>query len=332
MLLRLPVEVALETFCGQDIAELLQLSRTSSHLRAFCTNYRALWLTASDAYKLQLPPGETVHTADTSLLLRSAARSVAIAHKWRCSADAPIHALRIHEAQKLYQLTAYAFWAPLRFAQPSFIGPQPPPILSILPGGRTLIIGDLQHLAIHDLEGSHTWKLVTLKTWPRTTSFPPQSVAAANRAVAWDSVDNGQRVVLAVVKSGYTKEHVFDTYLFVFVFDCAAGLDAARVTRMGHTLPDVDADMVSVQASRIFVSSSDTVHAFDLPASVPGSLVSVGTTNEPVDVVRYPKSSPDTTGVAVPDEVPEGGRVVRVDTIYGIVLVFRRGRLWLVQY
>ncbi|KAJ7065561.1 hypothetical protein C8F01DRAFT_749036 [Mycena amicta] len=356
----LPVELLLDVLRGATIADIFNVSRTASCLRALSLANRSLWLDACDTSKLLLPPGETLNTVDLSLLLLSAARTVSIANKWSSATPTnPVHSLHALEAHTLYKLPPYQFWSPHRFAQRSFLGHQPPPVLSVLPGGRVFILGDAEHLAVYDLRGECAWELAPPFYLRNLSSGNVRSVAEAQRSISWDSVDNGAHIVIAAISSGFTAERSLERYLSVFIFEYKRGADSSFVQRLDDILLPIEANLVSVKGLHIFVSSSEAVMLFNIAQSIecegsPGpsgfsvavSDASIGLEREdsvsvprpirafgPVEYTPSSTPSTETSGIIIiPDEIPDKGRVVTVDDIYGIVLVFERGRSWIVRY
>ncbi|KAJ7065523.1 hypothetical protein C8F01DRAFT_748316 [Mycena amicta] len=364
MLQSLPAELVLSVLRSLTIADIFNVSRTASYFRALSLANRSFWLDACDASKLVLPLGETLDTVDLYLLLLSAARTVSIAKKWSSATPTnPVHPLRTFEAQTLYQLPPYHFWSPHRFAQRSFLGHRPPPVLSVLPGGCAFILGDAEHLAVYDLRGEYAWELAPPFYLRNLSSGNVRSVAEARRSVSWDSVDNGAHTVIAVISSGFTAEQSLERYLSVFILDYKRGANTSSVHRLDDILLPIEANLVSVKGSHILVSCSDTVVLFNLAQSIececsfgPSGDASIGFEQEDsVSVFSVPRpiqgferveewpwslwnalaSSKSCTGtreIIIPDEIPDKGRVVTVDDVYGIVLVFARGRLWIVRY
>nr|GAT53778.1 predicted protein [Mycena chlorophos] len=396
-MLSLPVELVLETLRGASIIDLVSVSHTSGYLRTIALTHRSLWLSASETHKLVLPPGQTLQTVDLPEMLRHAARSASIARKLANPDALPV---RTVELRHLYYLPSYAFWSPPRHEAFSFLPRFPPPILDVLPGGHAFIMGDVEHLALYDMqpEGGLIEELLPPKYVHQMTAREVRSVDEARRRVSWDSVDNGARIVLAVVSSGYAEANlngyaearVLKRNLTVFVLTYPAPLTETNtntkparprptIDRIRDVLLPIEANAVCVNGDRILVSSRDTFMVFEVAKSeaeaecgydviftAAGDTAVLAGKQDCVSILGSPQRpnrldawpwtngelSPSGPGaktvhsnvvvpvvasapaVTLPEEIPvdEGCRVVRMDSVYGIALVFVKGKLWSVQY
>ncbi|KAF7296387.1 F-box domain-containing protein [Mycena chlorophos] len=391
-MLCLPVELVLETLQGASIVDLASVSHTAGYLRTITLAHRSLWLSASETYKLVLPPGQTLHTVDLPEMLRSAARSASIARKLTNPDAASALSLHTVEMRHLYYLPSYAFWSPPRHEAFSFLPRFPPPILDVLPGGHAFIMGDVEHLAVYDIqpEGGLIEELPPPKYVHQMTAREVRSVEDVRRRVSWDSLDNGARIVLAVVSSGYAQTGVLERNLTVFILTYPAPLTETNtntkpsrprptIERIRDVLLPIEANAVCVNGDRILVSSRDTFMVFEVAKSeaeaecrhdvdvvftAAGDTAVLAGKQDCVSILGSPQrldrldAWPWTSGelsasgaktvhsnvvvpvvasaptVTLPEEIPgdEGCRVVRMDSVYGIALVFVKGKLWSVRY
>ncbi|KAJ7633988.1 hypothetical protein B0H17DRAFT_510816 [Mycena rosella] len=250
----LPVELVLILLRGSPISDILSFTRTSSYFRCISLANRRLWMDAFDSYRIQLPLGDTLKTTDLSLLPRNAVRSMSIARKWRHPELAkPIAPIRTYEATRLYDLPAWAFWAPLKYAQPSFMGHAPPAFMNVLPGGRAFLCGSMGHLGIYDLRGRYGYELDV----PFCPRFDPPPGGSAT-TVSWDSVDNGAHITVGVLSKSFNERRDLESKLSVFALDYARTADEPSICRTHvFTLP-IYATAVYTKGPLVLVHGSNT--------------------------------------------------------------------------
>ncbi|KAF7371271.1 F-box domain-containing protein [Mycena sanguinolenta] len=261
MLEALPVELILILLRGSSIADILNLSRTSSYFRYISFLNRRLWIDASDSYRIRIPLGETLETTDLTQLPRYAARSTAILNKCcrHLHYNLAISPIRTYEATALYDLPAWNFWSPSKFSQRSFVGHAPPAFMNVLPGGRSFLLGSIGHLGIYDLRGEYGYELKV----PACARFNPRPEDLA-ATVDWDSVDNGVHIGLVVLSKAFNEHHDVTSYLSVFRIKYAHS-EKVPSTRRTHifTLP-IDATAVSIKGHLILVRNSTDFLLIDL--------------------------------------------------------------------
>ncbi|KAF8166075.1 hypothetical protein K438DRAFT_1984420 [Mycena galopus ATCC 62051] len=244
MLEGLPVELILLLLRGSSIADILNLSRTSSYFRSISFLNRRLWIDASDPYRIRFPLGETLKTTDLSRLPRYAARSTAILNKYRhhLHHDLAISPIRTYEATRLYDLPAWNFWSPAKYSQRSFLGHVPPTFMNVLPA------------AVHFYWGP--WVILGYMT----------SAANLVAEVDWDSVDNGVNIVLAIISKAFNERRDLESYLSVFKINYVHSAKAPSVCRTHVLELPIDATVVSIEGDLVLVRNSADFLLFDLAA------------------------------------------------------------------
>ncbi|KAJ7125806.1 hypothetical protein C8R43DRAFT_1111466 [Mycena crocata] len=287
MIQSLPVELILILLRGSSVADILNFTRTSAYFRCISLTNRRLWIDAADSYRIRLPLGETLRTTDLSLLPRNAARGASIVYKWQhhhlVSRGLAVQPIRIQEATLLYNLPAWAFWGPLKYSQRTFVGHAPPAFINVLPGGRAFLFGSMGHLGVYGLHGEYGYELDI----PTYTHFEPQPGDRA-ATVAWDSVDNGAHIRIAVISKALNGQHDMESKLCVFEVDFTRSVIEPRIRRTHiFTLP-VNATAVSIKKNRILVRSSSAFLVIDLTAGQRGCWLLPDTNAEITSAIIHP--------------------------------------------
>ncbi|KAF7317859.1 F-box domain-containing protein [Mycena kentingensis (nom. inval.)] len=328
MLVDLPVELILNILDGATVADILHATRTSRYLRFISLAHRSLWNHACDPHKLVLPFGDTLQSANLALILCSAARAASIARRLLSATAAnPIYPLHTRELRSLYDLAPYRPWSPERFARPTFLGHAPPPILAVLPGGRAFILGDTEHLAVYDVAGEWALELAA-PAYSRFYSFGT-SVADVRRRVSWNIEDSGKRSVVAFVSSGIGTTQRMERHLSVFALESAEGTGQMYLRHADHFLLSMNADSVGFQGHNVVVVSGACSEAqFELG----NDYVAEGTRTDAAERNRTWVEDCDISNLALPDDIPVQGRVLKMDEVTGVALAFCRGQLWTLQY
>ncbi|KAJ7612989.1 hypothetical protein FB45DRAFT_938735 [Roridomyces roridus] len=264
----LPVELVLIVLRGSSLANILSLSRTCRYLRSICLTNRTVWLSASDAYKLSLPLGETLKTTPLASLLRNSARSASIESKWRSTplpepgaAATPTH-IRSSELTHLYDLPAYAFWSPRKYGVPSLLGHAPPTYMNVLPGGRSFLLGSSAHLGVYDLiDGEYGVQLeVPYASGAGREPWPGRGVPE----IDWYSGNNGVQTKIVVLSMAFDEEREARSYLSAFTVEYTRSTRIPSVKRTHLCQLPFHATHVFVQGSRVVARSSNTVGVMNL--------------------------------------------------------------------
>lgn len=86
--------------------------------------------------------------------------------------------------------------------------------MNVLPGGRSFLLGSMGHLGIYGLRGEYGYELKV----PFCARFDPHPGDTA-ATIAWDSVDNGVHVGIAVLSKAFNERHDVEKYDFILCAD-----------------------------------------------------------------------------------------------------------------
>ncbi|CAK5274695.1 unnamed protein product [Mycena citricolor] len=264
--LDLPAELVLLILRGLGVADVLNVSRSSSALRSLILSNPSAWVHACDAYTLPLPAGESPRSVPASLLPYFAARAVSISALFcssRSTAPSPLTILHPRGAGETPVLASTCIYSQL--------GTLPPNVLTVLPGGRTLLVGHIgpgrpMQLGVYGIgargkpEGQWQYLLVD----PVSTRFdPPQK--GGDHAVDWASIPgDADGVRIAVLQNRYDEKRDLRCCAEVFRLDFTPGKAAPQVQRSHSIELPFCAEGICVRGSLVMGYSANGLALIDL--------------------------------------------------------------------
>lgn len=141
---------------------------------------KQLWIDAEDAHILSLPPGDTLATVDVSSFPLYAARAVSLSKVWN-SLSGDAYPIRVSELDQLYETDAWKPWCREK--------PESPIRCNLLPGNRAFLLASDLMFGVYEVSGKGG-KLIDL------------GLDQIISDMAWESMDGGRSVTLAVLLSG----------------------------------------------------------------------------------------------------------------------------------
>ncbi|KAJ7474196.1 hypothetical protein FB451DRAFT_1174711 [Mycena latifolia] len=173
--LMLPVELLCKVLEGMLLADILNATRTCSHLRAISLQCREIWANAEDAQDIPFPLGETIGSVESIVLPRRACRAALLRQKWKEPIILPVRSSR----PTLTNIPTWSQWiTTTRLGFPS------PEWCYLLPGGQSFLIGKSWAVGIYDLLGRHGHE------------FEPNGTVLA---VDWISMANGASLTVGLL-------------------------------------------------------------------------------------------------------------------------------------
>ncbi|KAJ7245556.1 hypothetical protein C8J57DRAFT_1679594 [Mycena rebaudengoi] len=288
----IPLELILIILRGAPVEDFLNFTRTSSYFRCMSLSHRRLWMDASDAHALRLPPGETLATISASLLPVHAMRSASISRKWRVSG--PITPVRTYELKLLYDHASWAMWSPRRYLRRSWMARVPPTYMNVLPGGNLFLFGTMGRLGVYTLDGRSCRPPGRDLDIPSAPAFNHFNLEQFRGAVDWDSADNGAHITLATLSRSRNVNLDVESNLCVFSIEYTDPYAGPSVVRTHLFKVPAAASGVCIRDSTILVHSSTFTELWLVDAK------------ENKQVRLYHSS---------PDEVPESGYEISSATI-----------------
>ncbi|KAJ6509650.1 hypothetical protein DFH09DRAFT_273589 [Mycena vulgaris] len=137
-------EVLCEILHGMLLQDIMNATRTSSHLRNMSLTFREVWANAQDCRDIPFPLGESMDSVETAVLPRLACRAIALQKKWKEKILAPVRWSR----QTFSHIPSWDRWmttARLGFPSPEWF--------YLLPGGQSFLLAKRWAVGIYDLRG-----------------------------------------------------------------------------------------------------------------------------------------------------------------------------------